>query len=496
MCFSRVGEWNTKRFQWWKEFEFKDLSIHANPDCTVLSQTTSSRYSTMDKDTCSRDDDNDKRNKLVFIKNPPPLIESLISMKPVNALYNILPITCTNEQRQEREEKAPRGRRNDSSTSPLPPPPAVQVQSTSLRWDSPSQPIIHANLSGIIFNIRIGSALTPIDFKGMPFWEDLDLTTLEVPMPMIWVGNWTLDDIGMMIPDPPEEEGLYPRIGIVNITNVTISVHHQPNADKDSVNMDSLSLAEIPIPDQVFLPLLQLTIGKIFYVNMGSSCIIEYLAHLVPFNFPCDIDAGKDGTDQVLISSIIRESILMILRKQILKEDAIRVSFDKTTELVEGFQQILSEMMSRADEVFESHASKTSDKVNDILSKMEEAWKVALEDDSNPMVRITKDVTTAWDDLIKKMLREVGSADEFKLVFKDLEEEMSSAWEDMKKEVSEEWKMAKEEMSSEMDNLVLEAKQNWNILRSRAYDMVHPFTSGIVDLLGNHHGQDQQTQTS
>ena len=209
-----------------------------------------------------------------------------------------------------------------------------------------------------------------------------------------------------------------------------------------------------------------------------------------------NLDAGKEGTDQVLISSIIREFILMMLRKQILKEDEIRISFDKTAELVEGFQQILSEVMSKAENVFENHASKTSDKVHDILYKMEEAWKVALVDDSNPLVRISRDVTVIWDDLINNMVKELGNADEFKTVFKDLEEEMSSVWKEVKREVSEEWKLAKEEVLGEMDNLVLEAKQNWKSLRSNAQDLVHPFTSIIVDVLGNYHGQEQATRKS
>lgn len=71
----------------------------------------------------------------------------------------------------------------------------------------------------------------------------------------------TISELIEILPKPPEREGLFPRIGIVNITNATICLY-ESKYDDDKLFSSRKLLLKLDIPDQFFLPVADLTVGE------------------------------------------------------------------------------------------------------------------------------------------------------------------------------------------------------------------------------------------
>lgn len=128
----------------------------------------------------------------------------------------------------------------------LDPQPAVEVKDLNLNWHSMFRPVVDVNASGVVAHFVVG-------YSSAKFYN----------MPFVWLGNSTLEEVINLVPSPPTQEGLYPRMGIVNITHVTIMIHDLINNSGKDAEDDKLSpTSVILIPDELFLPLLQVTIGK------------------------------------------------------------------------------------------------------------------------------------------------------------------------------------------------------------------------------------------
>jgi hypothetical protein len=85
------------------------------------------------------------------------------------------------------------------------------------------------------------------------------------------IGDMTIREALMMLPRPPDVEGLYPRIGIVNITNVTLCVYESSSSgsvdDVDDISSSGRSLSlklllKFSVPDSVFVPVTNMTLGE------------------------------------------------------------------------------------------------------------------------------------------------------------------------------------------------------------------------------------------
>ena len=72
------------------------------------------------------------------------------------------------------------------------------------------------------------------------------------------IGDMTIREALMMLPRPPDEEGLYPRIGIVIITNATLCVYESSSSSSLSLKL----LLKFRIPDDVFVPVTNMTLGE------------------------------------------------------------------------------------------------------------------------------------------------------------------------------------------------------------------------------------------
>ena len=75
----------------------------------------------------------------------------------------------------------------------------------------------------------------------------------------IQIGDMTIPEAISMIPKPPEKEGLYPMVGTVSITNMSLDVVERSNRKSDE---PFHNLTTIKVPDEFFIPLVNLTSGK------------------------------------------------------------------------------------------------------------------------------------------------------------------------------------------------------------------------------------------
>jgi hypothetical protein len=144
------------------------------------------------------------------------------------------------------------------SSSNTPPPPIIEIDQLSIHWHSWKYPVIDVNASNVMVHVIVGSALddhtTSTRVQGLHG---------PLNLPFILLGNSTIPEVLQAIPQPPVKEGLYPRMGVVNITNVTVEtmgnirIETQPHTSKVLTQLWSIN-----IPDEVFIPLLYATLGK------------------------------------------------------------------------------------------------------------------------------------------------------------------------------------------------------------------------------------------
>jgi len=266
-------------------------------------------------------------------------------------------------------------------------PPLVQINEMAISVDDFFKPIISTNISGIVLNIVFGPNIVQMNGGGMG--------NLEVPVPMfIWVGGFTLNELFDLIPPPPEEVGLYPRLGITNVTDAKIIIH-----DKD----DNGSMAYIHIPDEYFLPLHQVT-----------------------------IDAGNDGIDQIKISAMVKEWVIMVIRKELLGEDKLRVSFDKYNEIMKIFTKFLLDKLKEGNIIFDEKVNELLNKLKDVLDSWDEEWKDVLATFDNELIKVVKNITVGIDEMKENMDKLQDSFDD---VWQGIRKDATEAWEEMKKNV-------------------------------------------------------------
>jgi len=169
------------------------------------------------------------------------------------------------------------------------PPPIIEIDQLSINWHSWTKPIIDVNCSDINIHVILGSTFD--DSTSSTRTQGLHGAPLNFPF--ILLGNSSIPEILQAIPQPPLKEGLYPRMGIVNISQVSINVYGYPAKvltdydvgttkkmdsiwKEDSNNSKTLTyLWSVSVPDDVFIPLLYATQGKIIYMSKHVKLFIS-----------------------------------------------------------------------------------------------------------------------------------------------------------------------------------------------------------------------------
>ena len=128
-------------------------------------------------------------------------------------------------------------------------PPAINVETFHLSWSSWEFPIISAHFHGVSVSVVLQDGLS------FPFTFPDDNKKQRVEDEIALVGDMTFWDFIRLLPKPPDREGLYPRIGTVKITDVTLAIYQRKTHPNRSLDL----LLEINVPDKVFAPVLNLT---------------------------------------------------------------------------------------------------------------------------------------------------------------------------------------------------------------------------------------------
>ena len=128
-------------------------------------------------------------------------------------------------------------------------PSALDIDSINVKFESWTKPVISLDLHGVALNFvlqkgRLVNSITQL----------ADNTGLSIQ-----IGDMTIQEAISMIPKPPEKEGLYPMVGTVSITNMSLDVVERSNRKSDK---PFHNLTTIKVPDEFFIPLVNLTNGK------------------------------------------------------------------------------------------------------------------------------------------------------------------------------------------------------------------------------------------
>jgi len=223
-CHFRAEELLLRRSPWRNQAHIRNASVHSNEHCTFPPS----------RDTTDRRNGSSTLTDLLFRDEP----------------TNVLRTTAV-------DRKDTRG--NTYFSTALDPQPAFEVRDLTSNWHSIFRPVIDVNASGVVVHFVVGYGRVGMDGSGG-----------GVAVPMVWLGNSTLEEVTDMIPASSTEEGLYPRLGIVNITDVTLVIYNlidsgssfRKGVGDDDDDDRSVPTKEIVIPDEIFLPLLQVTIGE------------------------------------------------------------------------------------------------------------------------------------------------------------------------------------------------------------------------------------------
>ncbi|KAL3827000.1 hypothetical protein ACHAXA_000064, partial [Cyclostephanos tholiformis] len=245
---------------------------------------------------------------------------------------------------------------HNSSTrsSYLPPSISIETMHISIRslW---SRPIVSAHIiSGITMSIvlRRGELFPLVNRHGI-----IDGMSLLI-------GDMTLREFVDILPRPPEMEGTYPRIGNVNITNVTLCVYEYDGTGEKDDNIDnkrgtSLKLLfKIEVPDEFFVPIKEMT-----------------LAH------------ERDGIDRKHFQPMVESSISIALRRHLLREAtaALRNSW------ISAHDQ-LHKLILHTQELY----------VNKWIEIGEHAWRQGVVDGAAPMVRAMEEWLVDIRDIVSE----------------------------------------------------------------------------------------------
>ena len=142
----------------------------------------------------------------------------------------------------------------------------LRVEYASFSFQSWRYPVVSVQLNEITINIIIQLDENRFDDK-------------------VLVGDMKIPELLSILPKPLEQEGLYPRIGVVNITNVTLNIYEGGGSSDSSLKL----LLQATLPDELFSPVTNLTLTnaphgidrKHFQPLLGSAFSNSIRQHLV-----------------------------------------------------------------------------------------------------------------------------------------------------------------------------------------------------------------------
>ncbi len=327
-------------------------------------------------------------------------------------------------------------------------PPAVQVKDMSINMNSLFQQVIDVNATGIVINVVTEKDSIRIN------------SSIEVPLTTIRIGDWLLHEIFDFIPPPPEQEGLYPRMGTINLTGVKIV--------STTVDDKSTTMNEIMIPDEFFYPLYHIT-------NLAGS------------------------TDQTLIATVLRKSLIMVLRKHLINDEGFisksmetfLTNVERSSELVQEATDFIYDKINEWTGMIDNRMNRASDILRRFIAKVEQDWYEAMKGKDGYFTKLHQEATSFWEgidenlfrarqkvvDALENMEHELNSITiNGKDVLPQLSQEVKETWNTIKKD----WNQAMKEKDIYFHNL---SKEKYSYITKLSQDAVHFWEKNIDETL-------------
>jgi hypothetical protein len=156
----------------------------------------------------------------------------------------------------------------DQSQTELPP--SMEIESVDVSFQSWIQPVVSIHAKDIALNFVIQKGMLPLP---LPFpKKDIDTSdrnadshTDENGGFSLSIGDMTIQEAVELLPKPPEREGIYPMIGVVNVSNVTVylwEINSKKGQQQQQQQKSLHVLTKLKIPDEFFIPVVDLTSGE------------------------------------------------------------------------------------------------------------------------------------------------------------------------------------------------------------------------------------------
>lgn len=163
--------------------------------------------------------------------------------------------------------------RPPSPSSPLLLPPSIVIETMDVSIRSAwSRPVVSARLRGITINVVVRRGeFPPLPLVNHHHHHGGDGVGVGVDgrggggggTAPIMIGDMTLREALDALPSPPEEEGTYPRIGIVNVSDATLCLYERDDGVVHGRPPALKLLLKIGVPDEFFVPVTEMTLGEI-----------------------------------------------------------------------------------------------------------------------------------------------------------------------------------------------------------------------------------------
>ena len=158
-------------------------------------------------------------------------------------------------------------------------PPMLEIQEVDISFQSWIRPVISAHLHGVTVNVVIQKGDLPIP---LPFSATAPARLGHVEkechleesagIAALLIGDMAVHEVLQLLPKPPEVEGLFPRIGVVNITNLTLALYYMQGplsakstrSENERMNHGPTLnlLMTVKVPDEFFFPVVNVTLGE------------------------------------------------------------------------------------------------------------------------------------------------------------------------------------------------------------------------------------------
>ena len=259
--------------------------------------------------------------------------------------------------------------------------PAAEISSLILNWHDFGKPIVDVNVSGVFIHLRFQT-------------ERKEEAGFKTPLPTCRIGNFSISEVIDLIPSPPDTEGLYPRLGVSRVSNVTILSHIQ-NDEEEGEGGEMTSM--LKIPNETFVPLYDLT-----------------------------QKAGPSGVDQTKIDMLVREFIVVAIKNFMTREGSIIDSFHHTSStFVETVGRAIEALIHEGGDSLERQVFRFTEMVDDVRNRMEKDWSQSVHDSFHFIAHMMDDV--------KLRLRK--EKDRIDSLVGEMEDQAHAKWKSLRKDV-------------------------------------------------------------